>query len=157
MRVFATMQAVVLRSFIDGTLPRNKLKDRAVGQTIATLPLDSMDQPTVYNIALVDKSCRLSSALVLRETMKLVRLNCTVDGTLNDEQLATIFAVDTTSSPVHHTAHWSLADLETENLRYHLSSPDGQLQWTRLDAVLCSYKTLEQRSNAYLVRHSGES
>lgn len=117
LRVFASMQTVVLRSLIDGTLPRDQLKDRAVGQAIAALLLGSINQPAVYNIALVDKSCRQPSALVLRETIKLNRLYCTVDGTLNDEQLGTILAIDTTPSPVHHTVHWSLADLKTENLR----------------------------------------
>jgi hypothetical protein len=57
MRVFVLMQAVVLRSLVAGTLPRDKLKNQAVSQAIAALLLASMDQPAAYNIALVDNSC----------------------------------------------------------------------------------------------------
>jgi len=65
MRGFASMQAVVLRSLVAGTLSWDKLKHQAVSQAIAALLLASMDQPAVYNIALVDNTCHTPSPLAL--------------------------------------------------------------------------------------------
>jgi len=63
MRVFASIQTVVLKSLIAGILLRYKLRDLTVRQTTKVLLLASMNQRTMYNIAPVNKLLPLISSL----------------------------------------------------------------------------------------------
>ncbi len=151
MRVFASMQAVVLRSLVAGTLPRDKLRNQAVSQAIAALLLASMNQLGLYDIALLISACHPPIPQASCGTIKLIKLYSTVDGTLEHEQLEIVYAIDTTSSPVYHTVHWSFADLKTKTLRYHLSSPDkpDQLQaWS-----LCCADAQRGNEDSMLLHH----